>query len=102
MKKLILIFIIVNCLSVLSVLFAQTQKSTIQSNAPQGDTLKKSIKKMTDMERKEMEYLEWQRKSQQLKRSKQTDKNLETIDQQAIHLDSLIIQQPVKSDPKKK
>jgi len=102
MKKLILIFIIVNCLSVLSVLFAQTQKSTIQSNDPQGDTLKKSIKKMTDMERKEMEYLEWQRKSQQLKRSKQTDKNLETIDQQAIHLDSLIIQQPVKSDPKKK
>lgn len=71
-----------------------------QSNKPSADTLKKP---MTDEQRKYQEYLQWQQKTNQVSRSAKNDKNLETIDQQATVLDSLIIQQPAKkAAPKKK
>jgi uncharacterized protein YxeA len=92
MKKLLIII----TLCVLSVVAAYGQ-----SNKPSLDTIKKP---MTDEQRKYQEYLQWQQKTNHITRSAQNDKNLETIDQQATTLDSLIIQQPAKkaSAPKKK
>lgn len=101
MKKLLIIVSILFVLSV-AVSYGQSQKVTPQIKKVQVDTIKEPIKQMTDYERKEMEYLEWQKKTQQVTRSKQNDKNLETIDKQATTLDSLIIQQPNKPPPKKK
>ena len=94
MKKLLIIF----TLCVLSVIatYGQSKKATPQSNKPPVDTLKRP---MTDEEKKYQEYLQWQQKTNQVSRSVQNDKNLETIDQQATALDSLIIQQPNKKAP---
>lgn len=84
--------------------YGQTQKVTQQLNKPSVDSLKKLDRPMTDEERKYVEYMEWQQKTNRVLRSEQNDKNLETIDKQATTLDSLIIQQPIKksSDLKKK
>ena len=41
-------------------------------------------RKLTDMEKKEMEYREWQQ------RSKQIDKSMETLDKQSMIMDSLL------------
>jgi len=98
MKKLLIIVGILYIVSIVN-LYGQSQKAVQQLNKPPVDTLKKPIKQMTDYERKEMEYLEWQKKTQQASRSKQNDKNLVTIDKQATTLDSLIIQQPAKKAP---
>jgi type III secretory pathway component EscR len=99
MKKL-LIIVTLFILSVVTT-YGQSQKVMQQSNKPPVDTLKRP---MTDEEKKYQEYLQWQQKTNQVSRSVQNDKNLETIDQQATTLDSLIIQQPTKkaSAPKKK
>ena len=99
MKKL-LIIVTLFILSVVTT-YGQSQKVMQQSNKPPVDTLKRP---MTDEKKKYQEYLQWQQKTNQVSRSVQNDKNLETIDQQATTLDSLIIQQPTKkaSAPKKK
>lgn len=94
MKKLLIII----TLFVLSVVatYGQSKKATPQPNKPPVDTLKKP---MTDEEKKYQEYLQWQQQTNRVNRSAQNDKNLETIDQQATALDSLIIQQPAKKAP---
>lgn len=100
MKKLLLIVTILCILSV-ATSYGQSKKAPPQLNKPFVDTLKKP---MTDEEKKYREYLQWQQKTNQVSRSSQNDKNLETMDKQATTLDSLIIQQPAKkpSAPKKK
>jgi len=97
MKKL-LIIVTLFILSVVTT-YGQSQKVMRQSNKPPVDTLKKP---MTDEEKKYQEYLQWQQKTNQVSRSVKNDKNLETIDQQATALDSLIIQQPNKKAPASK
>ena len=97
MKKL-LIIVTLFILSVVTT-YGQSQKVMQQSNKPPVDTLKRP---MTDEEKKYQEYLQWQQKTNQVSRSVKNDKNLETIDQQATALDSLIIQQPNKKAPASK
>jgi hypothetical protein len=88
MKKIFLIlsiFLIVN--------LPTRSELIIQSDTIKIDTLKKTIdpKKLTDIERKNLEYIEWQKKSNIYQRSQQIDKNIEVIDKQNASLDSLLI-----------
>ena len=90
MKKLLLIFL--GLIFFIGISAQPYQKSYQRDSIQKQDSLKKvylmkqktKTTKMTDMERKKMEYLEWQKRSQQM------DKNFNKMDQQDAMMDSLL------------
>lgn len=97
MKKIRLTLIIFWISILLMVLIsAGSSHPLIQQNPVKQDTVKKKVNvmpnpnKLTDLERKKMEYLEWQ------KRSKRLDKSNDMVDKQAMKMDSMLVKSKIK------
>ena len=100
MKKLSIIFILFWISILLMVIISSvSSQDPVKEKYSKQDSLKRSsvyykqdprqvhrqdTTKLTDLERKKLEYLEWQ------KRSRQVDKNMETLEKQSMIMDSLL------------
>ena len=91
MKKLSVIFILFWISILLMVIISSgSSQDPVKEKYSKQDSLKtpnhykQEPRKLTDLERKKLEYLEWQ------KRSQQVDKNMEVLEKQSMIMDSLL------------
>jgi hypothetical protein len=99
MKK-IKVTLIIFWISILLMVLISAVSShpVIHQDPVKQDSVKKKIdikqkqdpSKLTDLERKKLEYLEWQ------KRSKQIDKSMDQLDKQSMKMDSIILKSKKK------
>jgi hypothetical protein len=102
MKKILLV-IVIFMLSFIVGISQTTKKVTVKPDSIRKDSIyqyeKKdmNIVKMTDLERKKKEYLEYERKQRQISKNlDQMDKNIDVLDKQKATMDSVLLKRKIK------
>jgi hypothetical protein len=73
------------------------QKIIIKNQDTIKQTRRQDTLKMTDLERKKLEYFEYQRKQQQMNKNlEKMDKNIDILDKQSIKMDSVFKKRGIK------